>query len=232
MSFLIYFKASELWKQIISHKITKQFNWFYEIINLQWKYAISWASGFLIVSFYVPVIYKIDGAVLAGKFGITLAILTAIQGVGFSWLQAKIPKFNILVSLEKYKTLYSLFYKATKIGFIILIFFFSLIILFMLVLQQFPFISDRFLSLLQTSLLVIYLLETYITGSLALFLRTFKKEPFYFFSVSNAVFISLNTTLCLVFYDLTIALIIQVLISTVVFLPWAFRLLNTHFKNE
>lgn len=231
MSFLLYFTAPQLWMQIITHKLNSKHNWMSKIIHLQWKYAISWASGVFIFSLYVPIINKLDGSILAGKFGVTYTILTAIQGVAFSWLTAKIPKLNVFVALDNYKMVHETFTKSKFIGFFILISLSVLFCLFLFVLQDLTMFKDRFLSLVQTILLAIYFIESYIIGSGAILIRTFKQEPYYYFSIATAIFISVNTILCLSFFSLTIALLVQVIVTAIFFIPWSHNI-YIKFKNN
>jgi O-antigen/teichoic acid export membrane protein len=231
MSFLLYFTAPQLWKQIFIHKLSSKHKWGSKIIDLQWKYALSWASGVFIFSLYVPIINKLDGAVLAGKFGITYTVLSAIQGVAFSWLTAKIPKLNVFVALNNSKMAHETFTKSKLIGFLILIILSVLFCLSIFLLQDLMIFKNRFLSLSQTILLVIYFIESYIIGSGAILIRAYKQEPYYNFSIATAIFIFVNTILCVSFFSLTIALLVQVIVTAIFFIPWSNNI-YTKFKNN
>jgi len=101
MLFILYRKAPLFWKQIYHYKNLVKYNWFNEIISLQWKYAISWASGYFIFNLFVPAAYKIQGANIAGQIGITIGLIGVVSGISDSWLRTKVPKFNILVAIAR-----------------------------------------------------------------------------------------------------------------------------------
>ena len=61
MLVLLYRTAPLFWKQIYHFDQIDEHNWFNEIINLQWRYALSWISGFFIFFLYVPMVNKYEG---------------------------------------------------------------------------------------------------------------------------------------------------------------------------
>lgn len=227
---LLYRISPPFWKQLIKYKIVNSYNWFHDIIKLQGKYAISWISGYFIFSLYVPVLFKYEGAVISGKFGLTMTLINAIQGLSLAWLTAKIPIFNIYISRGQRSLLNSSFKKNLIIGGIVFVSSSLVLIMVMFLSNYYNYYNDRLLTTLQVTLLLIYYLENYIVGSLAIYLRAHKDEPFYILSFAAALFIALNLIISLKYFDLTTVLIIQVIVSWIVFFPWAFMIYKKNKK--
>ena len=103
--FLFFSSETSLWSQIFRFKVKKQHNWFRKTLPLQWRYAISWASGYFIFQFIVPVALIYAGADVAGKLGLSLVLARAVQTLANSWGTTKIPQLNIFVEQKKRKNL-------------------------------------------------------------------------------------------------------------------------------
>jgi hypothetical protein len=144
---------------------------------------LSWVSGYFIFQLFNPVLFVTEGPVIAGKMGMTLAVLNAIYALTFSWLSTKIPVFSKYIALRKYKRLDVLFYRTFKQSAFInglgLIFFLIVII----ILNQYQVkiqnekISDRFLEFPFLIFMIIPFFLNHLVASWATYLRCYKKEP-------------------------------------------------------
>ncbi len=65
--------------------------WRRDILPLQWRIALSWASGYLILQLLVPMTFSHQGPVAAGKLGLTLTIFNSLLSIGLSWVNARLP---------------------------------------------------------------------------------------------------------------------------------------------
>ena len=155
MCILLYNTAPKFWKQIIAFKLEHKYLWFHEIINLQWKYAISWVSGFFIFYLFVPVVYKYENPILAGQMGVTLSIISAINGIAYAWVFSKIPKFNMLAAHKQRKELLVLFQKSFIRSIVILSLFDLIFLVIVYGMGHYNFYEKRFLSLYFTILLIL-----------------------------------------------------------------------------
>jgi hypothetical protein len=127
---------------------------------------------------------------MAGQLGVTITILTAISGIANNWVQTKVPKFNILVSLRDNNSLNSLFRRSTIQGLLVLLFLLLLFVFGLFILKLFvPMFSDRFLSINLTLLLLIPQVVQYLIGAYATYLRAHKEEPYMWLSVLTAIFL-------------------------------------------
>jgi hypothetical protein len=231
-SYLLFRTAPKFWKIVLHYKITNTYHFFKETMPLQMRYAITWASSYFIMYLYVPATYKLVGQVQAGQLGMTIVILTAINGIANNWIFTKVPKFNMLVSLKDYLGLNSLFKRAAFQGLFVQLLFSVLFIFGLYFLHSvLPSVSNRFLSVDLTFLLLLPQIAQYIVGALAVYLRAHKEEPFMWLSVTNAALmicavfgvLSHNLGLKVLFYCLN-------LIYWVVIIPLAFRIFSLKKK--
>lgn len=231
-SYLLFKLAPKFWTVVLSYKLRNTYYFFKETMPLQLRYAITWASSYFIMYLYVPATYKLVGQIQAGQLGMTIVILTAINGIANNWVYTKVPKFNMLVSLKNYLGLNNLFKKATLQGLVVQLILSGLFILGLFFVQSYlPSISKRFLSINLTILLLLPQIAQYIVGALAVYLRAHKEEPFMWLSVTNAILLigavfgvlSNNMGLKILFYCLNF-------IYWIIILPFAFKIYL--FKKE
>ena len=189
MLFLLYFTAPDFWKQIIHHKLISHYHWFNEIIKLQWRYAISWISGYFLFSLLIPAVYKFENSVLAGQLGATMSITNAINGIASAWVTAKIPKFNIMASSNKRMELLDLFSQLFRKSVYIFILLNIIFIILLYILNYYSYYNTRFLSLKLGLLLSFSQLPNLIIGLLSFYLRSHKLEPYYLLSALSALII-------------------------------------------
>lgn len=93
----LYFRTENL-HQKLDVDIPINLSWRNDIFPLQWKLALSWISGYFVFNLFTPVIFAYHGSVEAGRFGIAMAIFTAITTVGVSWVNAKSPTIIMHIS--------------------------------------------------------------------------------------------------------------------------------------
>lgn len=179
-----------IWKQFGSFNIDFK----KEIFPYQWKIALSWISGYFIFQLFNPVLFATEGATVAGQMGITLAVLNGILTLSISWVTTKVPMFSGLIAGENFTTLDNAFKKitlqSTIINFLGVAFF-----LFMVIGFRFSGLSygNRFLPFVPLFCMSVAIIINHIVGSLAIYLRCHKKEPFLIFSIVTGILCSLST---------------------------------------
>jgi CDP-diglyceride synthetase len=141
-----------------------------------------------------------------------------------TWIEAKIPKFNMLIAKRQKPNLDKLFIASSIRG--VIVFFIGAILLLMIIdiLEVYQ-LSDRLLEKHFIFLLLLAELAVLVIGMLAKYLRAHKSEPFYILSVVNAVLVITCIFIVipaygLEFYFYTIAFIywlISLPISVVIF---------------
>ena len=89
-------------------------DWRREVLPYQWRIAVSWISGYLMFQLFTPLTFVNLGAVAAGRLGMSLAIFNALQSVGVSWINAKIPAMTAHVSRRESRDLDRTFFAVVS----------------------------------------------------------------------------------------------------------------------
>ncbi|MDQ7821488.1 MAG: hypothetical protein RDV48_01700 [Candidatus Eremiobacteraeota bacterium] len=175
------------------HQLLQPFNgevisWREEILPFQWRMATSWLFGFLNTNLYIPVLFYYKGAVAAGQMGITWALINAVSEVSFNWVTTKIPQFGIYIAQKSYSALDSLYYRASRLSFFVLVAGNLLIAGGVWILNALhnP-LAARFLPFLPTVLFLVVSTGNNIVGNMANYLRAHKKEPYLVTSILGGI---------------------------------------------
>ena len=196
LSLILYYSSTTpLWGQMFRTKVVGQYNWLRETLPLQWRYAISWASGYFIFQFIVPVAMIYAGAVVAGKLGLSLTIARAVQSVANSWGMTKIPQFNMFVAQGKRNELDRLLNTIQKQS--LLVFITGSVALVFLLIFIFPIIhwNTRVLPTYEIVIILIAEGANLIVFNWAYYLRSHKEEPYFKISAVSALGIGIGVWL-------------------------------------
>jgi O-antigen/teichoic acid export membrane protein len=226
LSIWLFFSSSRmLWHQIFHFRVTNSYNWLKETLPLQWRYAISWTSGYLILQFMVPVTMYYAGAALAGQLGLSLVIARSVQNMACSWGMTKLPQFNMLVAKKDRKKLDKLLNEVQKRS--LLVFILGAAIILLILAFIFPLIGWEQRVLPVYEILIILLAEAalLIVYNWAFYLRSHKKEPYMLLSLINGITMSIGIWVSMYFFASTlIALSIYCIVQWIVmiFAGWIF----------
>lgn len=154
-----------------------EISWRSEIWPLQWKIALTWISGYFIFQLFNPILFHYQGAVVAGKMGMTMSISTALMSISAVWTNAKTPEFGKLIALKDWDRLDSMFFKVfyQSIGITVVGAFFGW--LFIWFLQSNFQIGQRFLPAPEVALLLLATIALIVSNGFAIYLRAHKQEP-------------------------------------------------------
>ncbi len=72
--------------------------WRREILDLQWRVALSWVGGYLAMMVFTPLLFAYQGAVVAGRWGLTFSLMSQLSALGTSWTTARAPRFGELIA--------------------------------------------------------------------------------------------------------------------------------------
>jgi hypothetical protein len=167
-------------KLIISSKVIN-YNWNSEFIPLFKKYAISFASGFFILQMFIPLSHFYYGSVVAGKIGISLALVNSIFHISNIWIYTITPKINSLIAERKFIDLDEIFGRRIIYASLSYLFFFVIFLFIYYLRESFLLISNlfnRFLDLQSIFCLFTAYFFQLIINSWATYIRGFKIEPF------------------------------------------------------
>jgi hypothetical protein len=180
------------------YNISKTFvySWREKFFGLQWRYAISWTSGYFIFQMYTPVMFHFYGPIEAGKVGLSIVLWTAVFSVSNSWIYAIIPKLNICVSHKRWKDLDALFFRHLLLASATFLIGALTVFLFISFFRGKLQILDRLSDNTSLTFLGVAWFLQIIVNSLAVYLRAHKKEPLVIPSLVSAVYIVIATILC------------------------------------
>jgi hypothetical protein len=86
--------------------------WRTEIWPLQWRTALTWVTSILITPLFNPLLFAFRGPAEAGRMGLSVSIIAAINTVGLAWINARGPTFGMLIARCRFADLDRLFFPA------------------------------------------------------------------------------------------------------------------------
>ena len=103
----------DLWKT----QEQSECSWSRELWPLQWRIAVSWASGYFIFQLYSPVLFAYYGPVAAGQMGLSITAVQGITAISIAWISTRAPLFGALIAQRHFDRLDSLFKSAVRRSF-------------------------------------------------------------------------------------------------------------------
>lgn len=198
----------------------EQISWKRDILPLQWKLAISWFSGYLIFQLFNPVLFKNQGAEVAGKVGLALTIFSTILSISMSWVNAKVPTISRHIANADFKFVNGIFRRLVLKSSIVNLTIIVLFDLFVIFLGAFESSLVHRLPTLDILLMLsLVSLINHLIFCMALYMRAFKDEPLLICSLVSGVIISI-----LVFfgslYSANVTILFYLLVTAFVSFPW------------
>jgi hypothetical protein len=230
--FLMHSKYGKFFNTILYSKSSgAKLNWRDDILPMQWRIGLSWISGYLTFSLYVPVIFYFKGPILAGQTGMTLAFVSAITTLISGLISPKVPLFGILIAQSKFNELNQKFYHLSlRVLFIAM----SVAIIIFLGIYfinafQFP-IAKRFLPPLPTAFFLGGAVIICVGLPMSAYLRAHKKEPLMFLSILCGIFTSTAVFVTVKYFSIDLMAIMHFL-SILIFTPFIF-IIWLNFRRE
>ena len=153
--------------------------WRKEVWPFQWKIAVSWICTYFTAQAFVPLLFALRGPVEAGQMGMSLSITGYLSLLLLSWISTKATPFGQLISRGKFEDLDRMFFRALRQSLVLL----SLAAIMcmagiVLVPHIYPRLAVRMGSPTIFALLLLTMMSSYVVQGLAIYLRSFKREPF------------------------------------------------------
>lgn len=187
-----YFLRDLISSQIMNARIS----WKDEIWPFQWRVALSWLSGYLMLQLFVPILFSASGPIAAGKMGLSLSITLSILSVSIAWVNTKAPLFGNLVALKKYDQLDTVFFIALRQSTFVIIL--GALCVFsinsFLIYTNNP-LTDRLLPILPFLLLLLSTIINNVVFAESIYLRAFKDEGFMWVYILLGLFVSIGSLL-------------------------------------
>lgn len=166
---------------------TAQLNWRRDILPMQWRFALSWISGYFMFSLFTPVLFHFHGAIVAGQMGMTWSLVSILTTLTYSWIMPKAPTLGILIANARFAELDQLFFRATAVVIGITTAGAFAIWLVVYALNQFPNpLAARLLTPLPTACMLAATALNSATIPFAIYLRAHKQEPLLALSLIGA----------------------------------------------
>lgn len=207
---------------IFRFPVKEKLSWFYEVWPMQWKMGLSCLAGYFVQYFFIPILFKYHGAIVAGQMGLTWSAVGLIPSIANAWIAPKIPQYGLLIAQKRYAELDKLFWRLMKItifvsSFIALC---SWLIVYILNVLQHPF-ATRFLLPLPMGIFVFSQILQAISLPVSGYLRAHKQEPLLFLSVSMGVLIAVSNLTLGKWYS-AMGMAVGYLLVTLIIIPLIF----------
>ena len=169
--------------------------WGKEVWPFQWRIAISWMGTYFTAQIFMPILFAYRGPVEAGQMGMSISITGYLGALVLSWMHTKAAPFGQLVVRREFSKLDDLFFRTLKQSVVILSTAVAVFLAGVVVLGHvYPKLANRVVSPPVFMLLCLTGISNYIVQSEAIYLRSFKREPFLFQSTIVAA-LTIGTTL-------------------------------------
>lgn len=210
-----------------SHKLS----WSVDVFPLQWRIALSWASGYFIYYIFTPILFAAQGAIEAGRFGMAMTVFSAASTLGMSWVNAKAPFFTMHISRNERSTLNELFKNTISRAILVTAALCGGFVVgaWLLTLLQVGSMA-RLPSLGVLVVLAIVAVANCAVSAAAIYMRAHRQEPMLTISVVTGCL----TALCAYFgaqYNMLVMSLLYAAVITLVMLPWTAWLLAGYYKK-
>lgn len=212
--------------------IKNQLSWRKDVLPLQWRIALSWASGYLIFNLFTPMVFSHHGAVEAGRLGMALTVFSAISTIGMSWVNAKAPNFTMHIARGERRELNILFkalflrstavIAVTSIGVVFVAWYLNLMGVKMM---------TRIADPVVLAILAFITFSNSAVSAMAIYMRAHRVEPMLVQSIvvglmiAGVVYWTSKTGVLSMMFS-------YMLISVFVSLPWTINLFFRFYKYE
>ncbi len=167
-------------------------SWRHEILPFQWRVALSWLSNYAPATVFTPVLFSVCGPVIAGQMGLSININLSLGMIALSWMSTKAAPFGNMVARNKIKELDHLFFKTLRQSTVLVVSGAAAAFVVVVLLDRYiPSIGHRMVSKPVFLILLLTTVCNHVVQSEALYLRSYKKEPFLYMAVSIAIVMSL-----------------------------------------
>lgn len=206
-----------------------QVHWRSDVFPLQWRIGLSWVCGYLILQLLVPMAFSHQGAVEAGRLGLTLTIFNSLLSIGLSWTNARLPTIATHLArgerINARQVLRGVIARSTGItalgSFVVLV----------LVAVLPDFMRDRFADTLTLFCMSLAVVVNCLIYGMATFARAHKEEPLLVQSIATAV-IMVPAVYIGSYIGVGQMMMAFSIILTVVALPWVTVIFRRYYKRE
>jgi hypothetical protein len=175
---------------LLGHQVRDaSIHWTREVWPFQWRIAVSWTCSYFTLQVFIPILFALRGPVKAGQMGMSLSITGYMTGLVLPWITTKATPFGRLIAARQFQGLDRLFLRTlgqalTAFAIIALAADCGAVLLSFVA----PRLAARMVSPELFAVLVLAAGANCVVQSLGILLRSFKREPFLWQSLTVASF--------------------------------------------
>lgn len=219
------------WLKSLAPDESNKLSWRVDVFPLQWRIALSWASGYFIYYIFTPILFATQGAVEAGRFGMAMTVFSAVSTLGMSWVNAKAPYFTMHISRNEKSALNALFKNTLSRAVLVTAILCGGVVVVAWVLTRLKVSSmSRLASLDVLLVLALVAVVNCAVSAAAIYMRAHRQEPMLTISVVTGCL----TALCAYFgaqYSMLVMVLMYAAVITLVMLPWTAWLLAGYYRK-
>jgi hypothetical protein len=194
--YFLYQRYGRFFRAFVAPVSGPTVSWRAEMLPLQWRFAVTWLSGYFCFSLFTPAIFKFQGPVAAGQMGMTWSMVGIISSISATWINAKAPRFGMLVAKKEYAALDRLALRSGVAAFGVACCGAITVESLVYVLNvQHVSLASRLLPPLPTGLFLLAIVLSQLGTLIGAYLRAHKQEPLMVLSVISGLLIGLSTVL-------------------------------------
>lgn len=176
--------------QILRARRRAAFSWRRELLPVQWRFALSWWSGYCLTYFFTPILFRFRGPIVAGQMGMTWSAVATIGALSTVWVSTKAARFGVLIARRDYEELDHVALRSGVACLAVAALGAAGLEGLVLALYAGGFqVAQRILAPLPTGLFLAGQALMQISGVQAVYLRAHKQEPFAALSTLSAVLV-------------------------------------------
>lgn len=154
-------------------------SWRREVWPFQWKIAVSWISAYFSLTVFTPILFAYRGPTEAGQFGMALSITGYLSTLVLAWVSTKATPFGQMIARGEISQLRRTFFRTLGQALSLLVFAAAGCEAAVFALQHFfPRLSARIAPPQIFALLLLACVSSFVVQSMAIYLRSFKREPY------------------------------------------------------
>lgn len=219
------------WLSSRATDVKNQLSWRADVLPLQWRIALSWASGYLIFNLFTPMVFTRYGAIEAGRLGMALTVFSAISTIGMSWVNAKAPNFTMHIARGERRELNNLFRALFLRSTVVIALTSNCVVLVTWYLNQMGLpIMMRIASPSVLAILAVVTIVNSMVFAMAIYMRAHREEPM----LTQSIVIGLMIA-AVVYWSSKISIVTMMfsymLVVILISLPWTIWLFSRYIKR-
>jgi len=156
-----------------------EIRWRTEIWPFQWRFALSWMTGYFTFQVFNPILFATEGPKVAGQMGMSLMVTTAIWLFAQAWINTRAVDFGALVASRRFDALDHIFRNVLLQSTVVVLALSAAVMTGVEVLRRIGHpLADRLLPPLPLLILILATVLNHVVSAEATYLRAFKREPF------------------------------------------------------